>query len=82
MREYVHAVRAVWDNWQNGTPLDVKGPHYNINLMVPALQSRPIEHPHIPIQIAAVNAVMCQVSGKWPMASALTRSARRPTSRR
>ena len=64
MREYVHAVRAVWDNWQNGTPLDVRGPHYNINLMVPLFNPGPIEHPHIPIQIAAVNAVMCQVSGE------------------
>ena len=35
MREYVGAVRAVWDCWQNGTPLDVKGPHYNINLWCP-----------------------------------------------
>ncbi len=64
MREYVHAVRAVWDNWQNGTPLDVKGRHYNINLMVPLFNPGPIEHPQIPIQIAAVNSVMCQVAGE------------------
>ncbi|MEI7873637.1 MAG: TIGR03617 family F420-dependent LLM class oxidoreductase [Alphaproteobacteria bacterium] len=64
MREYVHAVRAVWNNWQNGTPLDVKGEHYNINLMVPLFNPGPIEHPHIPIQIAAVNTVMCQVAGE------------------
>jgi probable F420-dependent oxidoreductase len=64
MREYVHAVRAVWDCWQNGTPLDVKGPHYNINLMVPLFNPGPIEHPRIPIQIAAVNAMMCQVAGE------------------
>src|SRR5262249_35005014 len=25
MREYVGAVRAVWDCWQNGTPLNVEG---------------------------------------------------------
>ena len=64
MREYVHAVRAVWDCWQNGTPLDVRGPHYNINLMVPLFNPGPIEHPRIPIQIAAVNAMMCQVAGE------------------
>ena len=64
MREYVRAVRAVWDCWQNGTPLDVKGEHYNINLMVPLFNPGPIEHPHIPIQVAAVNAVMCQVAGE------------------
>jgi probable F420-dependent oxidoreductase len=64
MREYVSAVRAVWDCWQNGTPLDVKGPHYNINLMVPLFNPGPIEHPDIPIHIAAVNLLMCQVAGE------------------
>ena len=48
MREYVQAVRAIWECWQNGTPLDVKGPHYNINLMVPLFNPGPIEHPDIP----------------------------------
>jgi probable F420-dependent oxidoreductase len=64
MREYVSAVRAVWDCWQNGTPLDVRGPHYNINLVVPLFNPGPIEHPDIPIHIAAVNLVMCQVAGE------------------
>jgi probable F420-dependent oxidoreductase len=64
MREYVQAVRAIWDCWQNGTKLDVKGPHYTINLTVPLFNPGPIEHPHIPIHVAAVNAVMCQVSGE------------------
>lgn len=64
MREYVGAVRAIWDCWQNGTPLDVKGPHYTINLMVPLFNPGPIEHPAIPVHIAAVNAVMCQVAGE------------------
>lgn len=64
MREYVGAVRAVWDCWQNGTPLDVKGPHYAINLMVPLFNPGPIAHPAIPVQIAAVNSVMCQVAGE------------------
>src|ERR1700726_3893017 len=48
MREYVSAVRAVWDCWQNGTPLDIRGPHYNINLMVPLFNPGPIEHPTFP----------------------------------
>ena len=64
MREYVSAVRAVWDCWQNGTPLDVRGPHYNINLMVPLFNPGPIEHPDIPIHVAAVNPLMCQVAGE------------------
>ena len=64
IREYVDAVRAVWDCWQNGTKLDVKGPHYNINLMVPLFNPGPIEHPRIPIQLAAVNQVMSQIVGE------------------
>jgi probable F420-dependent oxidoreductase len=64
MREYVHAVRAVWTHWQQGTPLDIKGPHYNINLMVPLFNPGPIEHPDIPIHLAAVNAVMCRMAGE------------------
>ena len=64
IREYVQAVRAVWNCWQNGTKLDVKGPHYNINLMVPLFDPGPIEHPRIPIQLAAVNPVMSQIVGE------------------
>ena len=64
IREYVGAVRAMWDCWQNGTPLDVQGPHYNINLTVPLFNPGPIEHPRIPIQLAAVNAFMSQVVGE------------------
>ncbi len=64
IREYVGAVRAVWDCWQNGTKLDVKGPHYNINLMVPLFNPGPIEHPEIPVQLAAVNPVMSQIVGE------------------
>jgi len=64
MREYVGAVRAVWAHWQSGTPLDIKGPHYHINLMVPLFNPGPIEHPDIPIHVAAVNAVMCRMAGE------------------
>ena len=64
IREYVGAVRAIWDCWQNGTKLDVQGPHYNINLTVPLFNPGPIEHPAIPIQLAAVNEFMSQVVGE------------------
>jgi probable F420-dependent oxidoreductase len=64
MREYVAAVRAVWDHWQNDVPLNIQGEHYTINLMVPLFNPGPIEHPNIPIHLAAVNKVMCRVSGE------------------
>ncbi len=64
MREYIAAVRAVWDCWQNDTPLNIQGEHYNINLMVPLFNPGPIEYPNIPIHLAAVNKVMCRVAGE------------------
>ena len=64
MREYVHAVRAVWSAWQNGEQPNFHGEHYGISLTVPLFDPGPIEHPHIPIHLAAVNAYMCQVAGE------------------
>ena len=64
MREYIGAVRAVWAHWQHGAKLDVRGPHYTINLMVPLFNPGPIEHPAIPIHLATVNRLMCQVAGE------------------
>jgi probable F420-dependent oxidoreductase len=64
LREYVQALRAIWDCWQNGTKLDFRGEHYNLSLMVPLFAPPPIEHPHIPIELAAVNPYMCQVAGE------------------
>jgi len=64
MREYVQAVRAIWASWQTGAPLDVKSEHYTINLLVPLFTPAPIEHPDIPIHLAAVNPYMCQVAGE------------------
>jgi len=64
MREYVAAVRAVWRCWQDNQPLDVRGPHYALNLMPPLFNPGPIDHPAIPIHLAAVNVGMCQVAGE------------------
>ena len=64
MREYVQAVRAVWDCWQNGTRLDFHGEHYNLDLMVPLFNAGPIEHPDIPVHLAAVNPNMSAVAGE------------------
>jgi probable F420-dependent oxidoreductase len=64
LREYVQALRAIWDCWQNGTKLDFQGEHYKLNLMVPLFAPPPIEHPQIPVELAAVNPYMCQVAGE------------------
>lgn len=64
MRDYIQAVRAVWSCWQEQKPLDYQGQHYKLSLMVPLFDPGPIEHPAIPIHVAAVNPYMCQVAGE------------------
>lgn len=64
MRDYVNAIRAVWDCWQNGSPLDFHSDHYNLDVMVPLFNPGPIEHPDIPIHLAAIGPNMCAVAGE------------------
>lgn len=64
MREYILAMRAVWESWQHGGKLDFQGDFYNFNLMPPFFDPGPIEHPDIKIYIAAVNERMQQVAGE------------------
>jgi len=35
MREMILAIRAIWDTWENGTPLNFRGDFYNHTLMTP-----------------------------------------------
>jgi probable F420-dependent oxidoreductase len=64
MRDYVGALRAIWQCWQSGgTKLAYDSPHYKLSLMVPLFAPPPIEHPDIPIQLAAVNPFMCEIAG-------------------
>ena len=64
MRDYVRAVRAIWQSWQNETPLDFESERYNLSLTVPLFTPAPIDWPDIPIQVAAVNPYMCSVAAE------------------
>jgi probable F420-dependent oxidoreductase len=64
LREMILALRAIWDCWQNGTPLKVSGEFYNLSLMTPAFNPGPQAHPHVPIYIAGVNPRMCRLAGE------------------
>ncbi len=64
LREFILAMRAIWDVWQNEAKLNFRGEFYKLTLMAPFFSPGPIEHPHIPIYIAAVNALMCQLAGE------------------
>jgi probable F420-dependent oxidoreductase len=64
LREVILALRAIWECWQNGIPLNVKGRFYNFSLMTPFFSPGPIGHPRIPIYIAGVNRYMCKLAGE------------------
>ena len=64
IRDYVGAVRAVWQAWQARARLDYTSEHYTLDLMVPLFDPGPIEHPEIPIHVAAVGPRMCAVAGE------------------
>lgn len=64
MRDYVNAMRAVWDCWQTGNDLDFTSEHYNLNLMVPLFDPGPIEHPQIPVHVAAIGPNMVAMAGE------------------
>ena len=62
MKELIEAIRAIWDSWQNETPLEYESGHYNLNLNVPLFTPSPLEADPIPIHIAAVNPGMFKVA--------------------
>ena len=66
LREFVQALHAVWDNWQNGTRLNFRGEHYKITLMMPFFSPAPIDpaHANIPIFIAGVGAPLSRLAGE------------------
>lgn len=64
MREYVESMRAIWDCWQNGTRLAYEGEHYQFSMMIPYYDPGPIDHPHVPVYLAAINKFMCRLTGE------------------
>ncbi len=64
MRDYINAMRAVWTCWQTGEELNFESEHYNLNLMVPLFNPGPIDHPQIPVHVAAIGPNMCAVAGE------------------
>lgn len=64
LREMILALRAIWDCWQKGTPLNFRGKFYRLTLMTPFFNPGPICTPHVPIFIAGVNTHLCQLAGE------------------
>jgi probable F420-dependent oxidoreductase len=66
MHDYIRALHAVWQCWQDEAPLDYAGPHYRLDVMTPNHRPPPLpaEVPLPPVQLAAVGPRMCRVAGE------------------
>jgi probable F420-dependent oxidoreductase len=67
MRELILAIRAIWDTWQNGTPLAFRGEFYTHTLMTPFFtpDARDVAGFGVPkIFLAGVGEFMTEVAGE------------------
>lgn len=65
MREYIQCLRAIFATFQSSAqPTWFEGRHYRYTLAPPVFTAAPIEHPHIPVHLAAVNPYMTALGGE------------------
>jgi len=64
MREFVLAIRAIWEAWEASGELDFSGEHYSHTLMTPMFDPGPNPHGNPPIHLAAVGPLMNEVAGE------------------
>jgi len=64
MREFILAMRAIWDCWDNGTKLDFRGDFYSHTLMTPFFDPGPSSFGHPKVFLAGVGELMTEVAGE------------------
>jgi probable F420-dependent oxidoreductase len=64
MREYVGALRAIFDAFQNGTPLHFEGTHHRFARLQPFFRPEPLPHAGIPIALGAIGPAMTALAGE------------------
>ena len=64
MREYVLALRAIWDTWHTGAPLDFRGEFYSLTLMTPMFTPQAHGFGAPPVFLAGVGETMTEVAGE------------------
>ena len=64
MREYILALKAIFDCWQNGTRLDFEGEYFRHTLMTPMFNPGPLECKPPPILLGALGPMMTEVAGE------------------
>ena len=64
MREYILAVKAIFDCWQNGSPMDFEGKFYRHTLMTPMFNPGPLDCGPPPVLLGALGPRMTEVAGE------------------
>jgi probable F420-dependent oxidoreductase len=64
MREFIAAVRAIWNSWETGERLNFTGEFYSHTLMTPAFSPGPNPHGWPPILLAGVGPLMTAAAGE------------------
>lgn len=64
MREYILAMRAIWDCWNKGEKLDFRGEFYNHTLMTPMFTPAQREYGAPKVKLAAVGPRMTEVAAE------------------
>jgi probable F420-dependent oxidoreductase len=64
MREYVLALRAIWDTWHTGAPLEFEGEFYRHSLMTPMFTPQQHGFGPPPVWLAGVGETMTEVAGE------------------
>jgi probable F420-dependent oxidoreductase len=64
MREFILAIRAIWDTWGTGAPLEFRGEFYTHTLMAPFFNPGPNPHGNPKILLAAVGPLMTEAAGE------------------
>jgi probable F420-dependent oxidoreductase len=64
MREFILAIRAIWDTWGTGAELNFEGEFYSHTLMAPFFNPGPNPHGNPKIMLAAVGPLMTQTAGE------------------
>jgi probable F420-dependent oxidoreductase len=64
MREFVLALRAIWESWNSGERLEFKGDFYTHTLMTPVFAPRPHAFGPPRVFLAAVGPRMTEVAGE------------------
>lgn len=64
MREYIGALRAIFECWRNDVPLDFRGTYYQLTRQASYNRPQRIDHPDPSIHIGAIGPKMTELAGE------------------